>query len=100
MIDEERAIERLIHLLRHAEKAAKFGNIEVVVVLGGVRSQKGRRMRIAGKGSPLGEVVGWDRAGAVVMVPTMKLAAWCCARLMELGVAVDVEVAPPTEATP
>jgi len=94
LTDEQRAIYRLLDLLDRASRASRQGSAEVVLHLVGLRASKARRMRIAGQGSPLGEVVGWGRDGTVVMVPTWKLAAWCCARLQELGVEVVVQLAP------
>lgn len=89
---DEQAIARLRALLDGCGKSQSGSMCLVLARLPG----RGRRMRLAGRRSPLGDIcsVTNDGKSTVCIFDALDVAAWCVARLQELGVEVEVRVAP------
>lgn len=88
-----RTIDHLKALANRASECAKLPHCTMAVTKRVKTLPRGVRAFVAGRGSPMGEILCMPSDHTVTLaVDAIEMLAWCCAQLQKRGVPITVKV--------
>ena len=73
------AAHRIVEIASACGRRIEAGQEYIALTLA-AKPGRGRRMRLAGPRSPLGEILNWTERGTICLFKALDVLAWCCAQ--------------------